>query len=1013
MSSCLVACLCLPGDFGGEEPLAHLPRDVPIPSDPFADPQPLDLRKTVTTWGPLYLSYQILSIRGEVPTALEHTLRRLVDRAENEFGLVFPRRQLDLWERLTPSERRTRWIEARRVQLAYEERIHLGDRAAAVIERYLAFCRAIGDRAGVGRMLRYLGDLKEQEGDGSRALDFWEEAFLEIKKTGWPPNIVDYEGKLAVGYSRRGLHDQARRLLEDSYRVAESYGSLLNKARILGRLGTIDFREGELDAARERFEGALEHAIEAGSPVLMHSQLNNLGALETRLGDYEKAYEIYARALREGLPAPALTEATRANTSNFYYRGQTLAGLGKMYLLAGRPRRSYLHLAQSLAQFRAIGEIYEESQVLDTLADLDIGSGKLAEALRFTERSLEIKRGMRDDVGVARSFVRLGRIALARDRPQEARGHLEEAHHRALRFHDPFVFITSTLYMGETYRAEERWTEAKKSLREGANLAWENGLPVQEAMAKLLLARIYRQEGKEPLAESTLREAIEGIERFRGGYPMDSFHASIFGELGSAYEEMIALLVDGGAEPESSLEFAEMSRARTLLDILSGREFPLRELPSEEEIEAVLEDPAGESSRIEGTVEVAALLPFPEDALPPMRGPTLVPDAWDYMFEGPPIEDEITGPDLPPEDLKALSARGTVLVEYACLEDRLVAWIIRDGEVESLVLPVTRAEIAGLVHEALPALTLSGEFQQLNPSWPGRAEATRVALVELADKILHPLLPYLEGAVEIVFLPDGPLYLVPFAALPTRTDGEEPLVSRSAVRLAPSLTTLQKLGEKETGRALLSRVLAVGFGGPFPRTGSSSMPPDSLPRALEEARMVGRLAENGTVLLGKEATESNVRDRLPTATLVHLASHAVADRDQPLISYVSMARGPGDDGLFTMQEVLESRLEGQPLVVLSACETALGRFLPGEGILGLTQSFLAAGASSVVSTLWAVTDQAAFDFMTEFYQSLPPEGTSPSRALQLAQLRHLAKHRRPDDPLAHPYYWAPFTVTGE
>jgi tetratricopeptide (TPR) repeat protein len=944
-------------------------------------------------------AYRILSLRGELPTLLRQRTLSLARECSEDLALAYPERRLELWRSLSPAERRLQLVELGRVERVYADRLRLGGRATAVFHRFLEFSRSLGDGVEAARMLRFLGDMEEQEGRGSEALDLWEEAFLAAKETGWPPLVVDFEGKLAVGYSRRGLHDQARALLEEAIGLARSFDGDLFQARMLGRLGTVDFREGNLDRARERYEGALDLALEVGRPDLIHSQLNNLGAVATRQGRFDDAYEYYSRALREGLPAPF--DRPGESTSSHYYRGQTLAGLGTMYLLAGRPRRAYLHLSRALSQFRAIGELYEESVVLEKLADLDLGLDRPEEALQFATRAFRLKRSLRDDVGESRALVRLGRVALARGRSAEARRALERAHQRALRFHDQFTFITSLLYMGESFRAEGRWAEAKQNLRDCTNLARENGLPLQEALAKLSLARIYRIEGKEPLAENTLREAIGLIERLRRSNPPDSFLASILGEASSAYNEMIALLVEQGAAPATSLEFAERSRARTLLDILSGRELVHRDLPAEDPAWSPPEETSAPAGRLEGAVEVAALLPYPEDPLPPLRGPSLGVATWELEPEGPEPPEEAVPPSLSPEALSRVPGRGTALVEYACLEDRLVAWIVTGGEIHSLVIPVGRDEVRAAVDRVHEALALGPAFRDAHPAWEERNAIARDRLVSLADRILHPLLPYLEGAVEVVIVPDGPLHLVPYAALPLRPDGEEPLVSRHVVRIAPSIATLEKLLSRSPPKDPFEDVVSVGYGGPFRRTPISGGVPDSLPRAAQEARMVAGLALHGDLLTGADATEANVRAVLPPATLIHLASHAAVDREQPLLSYVALARTPGEDGLFTMQEVLESHLE-----------TALGRVLPGEGVLGLTQSFLASGATSVVSTLWSVSDEAAYEFMVTFYRSLRSAADSPARALQLAQLRHLAQHRRPGDPLAHPHFWAAWTVTG-
>jgi CHAT domain-containing protein len=164
------------------------------------------------------------------------------------------------------------------------------------------------------------------------------------------------------------------------------------------------------------------------------------------------------------------------------------------------------------------------------------------------------------------------------------------------------------------------------------------------------------------------------------------------------------------------------------------------------------------------------------------------------------------------------------------------------------------------------------------------------------------------------------------------------------------------------------------------------------------------------VFVGREASERSFRSdpAVAEARYLHVASHALVDNRSPALSAVLLASEPGDqeDGLLQTYEVFELDLSAD-LVVLSGCETALGREVRGEGLVGLTRAFLFAGASAVSVSLWPVEDASTGVLMTAFYRQLR-SGTSMVEALRKAKLQLAA-----EASTSHPYYWASFVLVGD
>jgi CHAT domain-containing protein len=146
---------------------------------------------------------------------------------------------------------------------------------------------------------------------------------------------------------------------------------------------------------------------------------------------------------------------------------------------------------------------------------------------------------------------------------------------------------------------------------------------------------------------------------------------------------------------------------------------------------------------------------------------------------------------------------------------------------------------------------------------------------------------------------------------------------------------------------------------------------------------------------------------------VHIASHAVPDNARPELSSIVLslfdAEGRSQDGLLRLHDLYDNVSLRADLVVLSACETAIGKDVPGEGLMGLARGFLAAGAAAVVGSLYKVQEEPTLEFMKAFYRGLlGPDKLSPAAALRAAQLKLLAEPRFSD-----PFFWSGFVLMGD
>ena len=323
-----------------------------------------------------------------------------------------------------------------------------------------------------------------------------------------------------------------------------------------------------------------------------------------------------------------------------------------------------------------------------------------------------------------------------------------------------------------------------------------------------------------------------------------------------------------------------------------------------------------------------------------------------------------------------------VVVAYHALPDRLMAWVLSNEGVREVPLPVAikRADLARLVDAYRDALI------KLNPN-----------AAQVGEKIGALLLAPLEipAGKRIIIVPHGPLHYLPFQAL--RLDGQY-LIERNPMSIAPSISIAAKLAERTpTVSAQL-----VAFGNPTINPDVA----DPLPGAEREVHALSRQFPGATLFFKEQANKSNFEANAPKAPLLHIAAHAMADTLDPLHSKVLLADENGQPNYLEAKDVLGMDLKGTAMIALSACESGLGRVEDGDEVLGFTRSFLSAGTSTLLASLWPVSDAATETLMTTLYDDLA-KGESVQDAMRDAQRAVLA-----NPETAHPFFWAPFNLIG-
>ena len=301
------------------------------------------------------------------------------------------------------------------------------------------------------------------------------------------------------------------------------------------------------------------------------------------------------------------------------------------------------------------------------------------------------------------------------------------------------------------------------------------------------------------------------------------------------------------------------------------------------------------------------------------------------------------------------------------------------------------------------------------------------ALVKTTDGADYASLSYLIKSNEVIYAPSASVVAaIRQGSSPTVREGSgksvlvvaDPVFSAHDPRLKGN-TAIQGTGEaRGLGLGLesaVSDVTGAGSAGILPASSSGGLQLARLSGTRTEADEIAKLARTGgsqaDVWTDLNASEDNVRNReLTNYRVIHIATHGLLDTERPQFTGVvlSLVGNKTTDGFLRTDEIFNLRM-GAPLVMLSACETGLGKEKRGEGVIGLTRAFMYAGAPTVGVSLWSVADKSTADLMTDFYKRLlAPDPRSPSSALREAQMAMISGKK-----YSAPFYWAPFVIVGE
>ena len=716
---------------------------------------------------------------------------------------------------------------------------------------------------------------------------------------------------------------------------------------------------GRYDEAADLFDRGLALWQPGDDPGKRAQLLLNRGQLHRDLGEAGKAHERFQEAL-------TLYRQTADRTGE----AMALNALGDLALDAGQPGAALEPLQRALA-LRAPGS-RGQAVTLNTLGAAYRGLGRLEEARRAYAAALPVFQSLGDAREQALCLGNLGRL-------EAASGHDAPA-------------------LADFDSAVDRF----RTLADPPDMAW-----VLEGKARML-----RRRGDLEAARGLLEEALAAVERHRFRQVSTTTRAAFFSTQQASYDFLIDLLMEmhrkapAAGYSAAALEVSERSLARSLLDGLAAGGAHLSDsgvAPElhvrEREIESAIDTLVSRQTRLaQEETKDEALLRSVEAELG---------RRWDELDRvraelrtGDPRYAALTQPRpwSAAEIRRRLLDRSTLLLEYRLGEERSFLWAGTPDSLAAFELP-GRAEIE---RAASPACDLLARSQS------SKAEiSAKLQLAKLSRLLLGPVARLLPGK-RLLVVGDGILQSLPFAVLPSPADSE-PLVAHHEIVSLPSVSVLGELRREAAGRPRAPKTLWVladpDFGGRFGR----------LPYSSEEAAAILSLApvSERSAVLGLAASRAAVlHGALRDYRFLHFATHGSFAAADPgggrlVLAQIGPHGRPEANGFLHLADIYALHVRAD-LVVLSACQSALGREVRGEGMMGMTRGFFYAGAERVLVSLWNVNDKVTVELMRRFYRGMLEEGLSPAAALRAAQD---AIRRR--EPWRSPYYWAGFTLQGE
>jgi CHAT domain-containing protein/tetratricopeptide (TPR) repeat protein len=901
------------------------------------------------------------------------------------------------------------------------------------IEKYhesLDLYRKASDRGGEAATLENIGEVYFLLGEMQKAMEKFNEALPLRRAVGDRRGEAETLHNIGVVYDSLGETQKGLEKYKEVLPILRALGDRSGEASTLNNIGFVYNSLGDTQKALEKYNEALPLRRALGDRRGEAITLTNIGAVYLSLGETQKALGKFNEAL-----------SIRRALGDRNGEAATLRNIGAAYQLLEERQKALEKFNEALPLSRAVGDRGGEAVTLNNIGRVYWSMGETQKALEKYNEALPLRRAVGDPTGVAITLRSIGRVYWSLGDTQKALEKYNEALPLSRAVGDRNGEADALLRIARVEQKHGNLNQARQTIEQAISIieSLRTNIGSQELRASFFASR-----------HEFFESYIDALMQTHKQDPAAAFDA-------------VALAVSERAQARSLLELLNEARA----DIRQGVDSSL--LERERSLQQRLNTKAAAQVRLlirkhtptqadAAAKEIASITAEYEELRAQIRArsPRYAALTQPQPLGLAEIQQQVLDPD-------------TLLLEYSLGDNASHLFVVSQTSITSHQLP-KRAEIEAATRRVRELLTApQPQPGDTEAKYQARVKEARegywTQAAELSRMLLGPVASRL-GRKRLAIVADGALQYIPFAALPApssgndggRNSGAEPqplFVEHEIVNL-PSASTLATLRRETAGRKPAKKSFAVLADPVFTDddtrvrrnvskagTKEETRSADSnetdvvfqqMTRSGRETGVIGGEGGFGRLLstrreaaaisalvperermlaLDFEASRTTaLRPELGEYRIVHFATHGMLNNIHPELSGIVLSlvdkEGQPQDGFLRLQDIYNLKLSAE-LVVLSACQTGLGKEIKGEGLIGLTRGFMYAGAPRVVASLWKVDDRATSELMKRFYQGLlGPEALRPAGALRQAQLS-IWKQKQ----WREPYYWAAFVLQGE
>lgn len=875
--------------------------------------------------------------------------------------------------------------------------------AIAKYQEALPFFQAAGDTYRQTLAVQATGIAHLQLNEFRTALRYFEEALSLAQKLGDQRLEAPIETFLGGAYDLLGEVTKSREHFDRARVVAGQLGDKPTQGSAFNNIGKLYNDAGDFQRALDYYLKALP--LFAESPPRRAITLNNIGASYNSLGEPERALDYFQQSL----------EILKAGTDRSA-EALTLHNIGYSYNKLAKYKEALDYYNQARAMIQKIGNRSLEALTLDLLGATYSDMGQPAKALEHHQQALEIQRGIKNVRREALCLTNLGHVYGVLGQPGKALDHYNQA------------------------------------LAIFRNLNDLNSA----AVALEGRARAHQQLGNLSESRKDIEESLSSIETVRARSGSQSLRASYLASREKAYEFYVDLLMQLHAKDPAArhdaeaLQASERGRARSLLELLNEAPADIEQGVSADLVKREREIRHSINAKAQRQIQLTAQNGNKHEIETFNKEIRALEDEYQQVQvairKASPAYAELTQPQpLGLKEIQRLLDPNTVLLEYSLGQERSYLWVVSHDSLKTFVLSKGDdiQKTAQQVYQSLTARSVVKSLETPAQRQSRIAHADRDfqrAAAELGQMILAPATADL-ATKRLVVIADGALQYVPFAALSLRA-GYRPLILDHELISLPSASSLaiqrQSLANRKPaskGVAVIADPVFSAGDSRFKSGASAAARADDATRIIEhgpagsgntqlrirrlpftrtEADRILAVAPAGANLRAVDFRANRsiaTSGELSNYRYVHFATHGYLDTTRAGLSAIVLSlvdeTGKPQDGFLRTHDIYNLNLPAE-LVVLSACETGLGKDVKGEGLEGLTRGFMYAGARRVIVSLWNVNDKATAGLMQHLYTGMLRNQKTPAAALRDAQVRMLRMNQ-----WQSPYYWAGFVMQGE